>query len=492
MFKRINLFRIVAVIFILTIGMISCAPGNDENQLDSGGTITVTPNYPDDDEGLLNRTFRIDIGTITVTFDYHPDEKYVDCIATVTFTMRPGETRPLIHLNEATRTGGVVDSVLLNGETLDYDNEADMVEVSFEGSTQKALEFQRDLEANRQHILEMSYRLDVAGDYPMFNADCNDIAGHGNEYRFPTINTPHELARHILTFRVHGDTAYHCTGSGLVQRTQNPDMQEWTLDTQREIASYTLFFALMPEQDILYEERTVAGVDVRVTSFTGGPEPSRAFQNLESWLPNLNEKLGPFPMPQGISILLSGDGGGMEYYGATATSIPALNHEVFHMYFACSTVNRTFRDTWLDEAITVWFLDSALGNSAPIDAGFRSGIVGRRSPIQIGFNTRAYTDGARIMESVAQALGGRDQMIGFLRYLHENYTFAPFTTWQFLDYLEDYAGVDMRDRFRTWLYYNSNTVQTDQVDSAADLYYRELHRVDLTPPEPVLKKYREK
>lgn len=491
MVKRITPLLTAAVVLFMVVGVISCAPGSNGGSKGVTGTAVDPPYYPDDDEGLLNRTFRIDIADIRVTFDYHPDERYVDCHAVVTFFMRPGQSRPLIHLFQATRIGGGVETVTLNGENLNPGSGADMQVVRFNGSHQDALEFQRNLAEGQLHTLEITYRLDVSGNYQMFNTDCNDVSGLGNEYRFPTINTPHELAHHILTFRVHGQTPYHFTGSGLVQRRQNAELQEWVLDTEREISSYTVFFVLVPERDIVYEERTIAGVDVRVTAFNSGPSPSQAFGNLESWLPQLNDDLGAFPMPRGISILLLGSGGGMEYYGATATSVWALNHEVFHMYFACSTVNRTFRDTWLDEAITVWYLKSETGQAMPIDANFRSGIVGWRSPIQIGFDDRAYTDGAQIIESVAQELGGRNQMIAFLKYLYENYRFAPFTTWQFLDYLEDYAGVDMRDRFRDWLYHNGNDSQMSEADSAAARYYRDLHRVNLKPPETVLKKYRE-
>ncbi len=56
---------------------------------------------------LLDSTFRIDISTITVTFDYFPLEYYVDCQALVEFTMRPGQSMAVIHLQPAIRDSNV-------------------------------------------------------------------------------------------------------------------------------------------------------------------------------------------------------------------------------------------------------------------------------------------------------------------------------------------------------------------------------------------------
>ena len=433
-------------------------------------------------EQLLDSTFRIDIKDIAVVFDYYPDSHHADASARVEFFMRPGRTRPVIHFDPAVRHNAV-SALSLNGEALDVASTTDVRILEYADTTQDAIEFQRDLSPGVPHSLEISYRLPLPELYPRFSTEVNDLEGRGNEEIFPTLNTPHELARHRLTFRVHGSRAFRCIGSGHVLKTGTAP-QEWILDTEREIASYTLMFVLVPEDDTVFEEREIAGIDVRILAYVGGASVSEAFARLGPWLTELQANLGPFPMPRGISLFLVSSGGGMEYFGGTITSLRAMEHEVFHMYYGCSTVMATYRDTWLDEAINIWYEYSMDPTYPPMDSGYRSNIVSGRSPVAVGFDRRAYDQGARMMEAVARKLGGRAAMIAFLSYVFQLKQFTPFTTWDFLDFLEDYSGVDMRDRFNNWLFLGS---ETHREDGWASRY--SLKTADLAPPGALLQKY---
>ena len=433
-------------------------------------------------EQLLDGTFRIDIKDIAVAFDYYPDFHYVDARARVEFVMRAGQTRPVIHFDPAIRNNAV-NALSLNGETLNVSSTADVRILEYEDTTQDALEFQRDLSPGVLHSLEISYRLPLPELYPRFSTEVNDLEGRGNEEIFPTINTPHELARHRLTFRVHGSRAFRCIGSGYVIKIGTAP-QEWLLDTEREIASYTLMFVLVPKEDTVFEERKIAGIDVRILAFIGGASVSEAFARLGPWLTELQANLGLFPMPRGISLFLVSSGGGMEYFGGTITSLWAMEHEVFHMYYGCSAVMATYRDTWLDEAINMWYEYSMDPAYPPMDSGYRSNIVSGRSPVAVGFDRRAYDQGARMMEAVACKLGGRAAMIAFLSHVYQLKQFTPFTTWEFLDFLEDYSGVDMRAQFNGWVFLGS---ETHREDGWASRY--SLKTADLSPPGPVLQKY---
>lgn len=431
---------------------------------------------------LLDEMYRIDITRITAIFDYYPDQYYVDCHALVEFRMRAGQQRPVIHLDPVIRNN-TVSFLRLNNEFLNFSNNSDVRILTYADSSQQGIEFQRDLAAGIIHFLEISYRKSLPVGYPRFSSEVNDIGGRGNEELFPTLNTPHELARHVLTFRVHSTNPFRCIGSGLVVR-DDANVQQWTLDTEREMASYTVMFVILPEEDTILEERNLGGINVRVLAFIGGAPIDPAFDLLQTWLPELVANLGPFPMPHGLSIFLVSSSGGMEYYGGTITSLWALDHEVFHMYFACSTVNSTYRDSWLDEAINMWYENSVDLSYTPISNGYRSNIVSGRAAAAVGFDRRAYNQGSRIIEAVARELGGRTAMIAFLRHIHSLYSFAPFTTQEFLDYLENYSGVDMRARFSNWLYSDNDT------NAKSDRTFRILkHKVDMTPPDPLLKKY---
>jgi hypothetical protein len=424
---------------------------------------------------LLDAVFRIDVEDVEVVFDLYPSERRVDARAALTFRMRPGQTRAIVHLG----AGGVPTGLALrlDGEALDPARPSDVRQFTFAGSGQASLELQRSLPPGAAHRLEAVYRLPLADAGGRFFTDVNDIQGRGNEVFFPTLNTPHELARHVLVFRAHAAEPYLAVGSGLVTGRGSGDVQEWALDTERPVASYTVMFHLAPARSHVLEERRIRSVDTRVLAPLGGVSAAEAFAVLDPWLAELQAALGPFPMPRGLAVVLTQAGGGMEYYGGTTTSLRALRHEVFHMYFGCSTVARTYRDSWWDEAIDVWYELSADPSYAPIAESFRSGIVGGRSPVAVGFDTRAYDEGARVVQAVAAGMGGRDAMVRFLRDLHGRRSFDPFTTWDLADEVQARTGLDVHERFRLWLYQPPGAAA-----ARAPSEWEWLHRVDLSLP----------
>ena len=492
------MLRKVFIIFLMAwmCGSIftGCSPGkksSDSSVIPGGAQGDGKLDYTrEEEQQLLDDTFRIDIKTITALFDYYPsaEKPYAECGAVVVFTMRPGQSRAIVHFTPAVQDKASVGDIYLDGEFLDINSESDVRIVQLTPSSQKALEFQRDLAENRDHILTMAYNLNfpTRGYYPRFSSNVNDVLGNGNEAFFPTINSPHELARHFLTFRIQDEKQYRFLGSGLVRMRPPPFFNNWSLDTEQEVASYTVMFVLVPWGDSVGDLRTIDGVDVNIAAFIDGASIDKAYSKLETWLPELREKLGPFPMPRGLSIFLTESGGGMEYYGGTISSVNVLEHEVFHMYYGCSTINKTYRDSWLDEAIDMWYENSKLNSFRAISETYRSDIVCGRSPVDVGFDSRAYDQGARIIQAVAVELGGRDQMVDFLSYLYQEHNFAPFTTMDFLDYLEAYAGIDMRQRFLDWLYYKPENA----ADSSSARTTPYLQPVDMTPPQSILDKYR--
>jgi hypothetical protein len=433
------------------------------------------PAAPSED-ALLDAVFRVDVDRVEAVFDVYPSERRVQAWAAVTFRMRPGQLRPIVHFGPARAASGV--ALRLDGQDLDLARPGDARLFTFEGSGQLSVELQRDLAAGAEHRLEASYPLPLTDAGGRFFADVNDIEGRGNEVFFPTLNTPHELAHHVLVFRVHAGEPYLAVGSGLLTRRSAGDVQEWVLDTERAVASYTVMFHLAPARSHLLSERRVRGVDVRVLAPTGGVTAEEAFSTLEPWLAELQGELGPFPMPRGLGVVLTQSGGGMEYFGATTTSLRALRHEVFHMYYACSTVARTYRDSWWDEAIDMWYELSADPAYPPIEETYRSDIVSGRSAVAVGFDRRAYDQGARVIQAVALGMGGRDRMVRFLRDLHARRAFDPFTTWDLADEIQSGSGLDVRERFRLWLYTSPGAQAAAPAPSAWDW----LDRVDTALP----------
>jgi hypothetical protein len=443
----------------------------------ASGTVATAPLPAAVDEaGLLDGAYPVDVEQVEAVFDILPHQQQVRVWSATTFRMRPGQSMPVVHFLPAVASASV--AMALNGEPLDPRREEDVRLFRYETSGQDSVELQRALAPGVSHRLEASHVMPLTDALGRFFTDVNDFEGHGNEVLFPTLNSPRDLARHVLTFRVHSSDPYRIVGSGLVTPGAATDAQEWVLDTEREVASYTVMFFLAPDRDVVVDERRVEGVDVRVMAFRGGIGAEQAYEQIGPWLAELQSTLGPFPMPRGLSIVLTQGGGGMEYYGATITSLRALRHEIFHMYYGCSTVATTYRDSWWDEAINMWYELSVDPAFPPIDPGYRSGIVGSRTPVTVGFDQRAYDEGARIIQAVAADMGGREPAVAFFSHLHRTRLFAPFTTVDLADDILAYSGADFHERFDGWLY----DAKAAAGERRAPTW---LHQVDLTPPPRV-------
>jgi hypothetical protein len=443
---------------------------------------TVALPASSDEQALLDAVFRIDIDRIEVVFDAYPSEARARVQATLTFRMRAGQSRPIVHFGPAASAAGVV--LRLDGEALDLTRPTDARLLVFEGTGQTSIELLRNLSPAAAHRLEVSAPLSMSDPAGRFFTDVNDILGRGNDVLFPTLNTPQELAHHVLVIRVHAAEPYLCVGSGIVTGRITGDVQEWVLDTERAVASYTVMFHAAPARSHVLSEQRLQGVEVRVLAPQGGATAEEAFAQLDPWLAELQEKLGPFPMPRGVAVVLTQTGGGMEYYGATTTSLRALRHEVFHMYYGCSTIARTYRDSWWDEAIDMWYELSLDPAFAPIPEEYRSDIVSARSAAAVGFDRRAYDEGARVIQAMAVDMGGRERMVRFLAALHRRRTFDPFTTWDLADELQATGGRDVRERFSRWLYLAAAARAASAPPGPSP--YDWMHEVDLTLPEAAL------
>ncbi|MGH9027611.1 MAG: hypothetical protein ACRDWD_16070 [Acidimicrobiia bacterium] len=168
----------------------------------------------------------------------------------------------------------------------------------------------------------------------------------------------------------------------------------------------------------------------------------------------LQSDFGDFPMPS-LQILLIDWADGMEYYGATTTGSSSLSHELVHMYWGTSAVGRTWRDTWLDEAIVTWWEQTQLRGKhiAPIPRRYTSDMVSGRNAIEPAFDLSAYGKGARIVSALAERVGGEAALIELLAAIHRARAFAPFSTVDFIDDLVAATGDDsIRDSMKRWLF----------------------------------------
>lgn len=424
-------------------------------------TVAAVAGPQDRDDRLavkLADAFRVDATRIDITYDWHPGDR-VRGRATMRFRMRPGETRPIFHFNPLRHSQlserELLRKVRLDGRPIDPDDDRDLRVVRTAPGAEPAFEIQRRIRDGGRHVLRVSWSMPKPAPPRARNqiyANFDDTEGPNpeTESMWPQISSPDELARHRIHLRVHAARHYRVLGSGIVQRREHGGaVQGWEVDSRRPISASTFFFAAVPAARFESHRFEAGAVPVRIVTDQDRDTLRRARATTRATIRSLQHDLGPFPVPR-LQILLTGWDSGMEYYGATRTGIGSLAHELGHMYFGTTAVNRTWRDTWFDESAVVWWQrHRAL---QPVDAGFRSAIGSGRPPAAPGFDERAYGAGARVLESIARKLGGDRRMMRFLADLHSRREFKPFTTDDLIDDVVAAAdGKLTRARLERWL-----------------------------------------
>lgn len=397
----------------------------------------------------LDEAFRIDIKTLDVVYNIDPDAEYAEGRSVMSFHMRQGQTRPVFHFDPWTPLGqgreNGLERVLLDGVEIPVE---ELQEVTFSGSDARVFEINREL-VSGEHSLEFEWTLwnwFLDNEPGSFRTMVDDSSGMGNEILWPTINSPEELAHHTLEFRIHSAEPYAAVGSAGVQESLEDGVQIFKVDTGREVSSYTVMLSALPREQLSEHRFTVGDVRVNMLSTLDEGKTSQAMDVAAAQLYLLEASFGALAQPT-VDILLIDWDTGVEYFAATTTGLEALSHELTHLYWGTAAVNATWRDSWLDEAINVWWNY----DSAPVAEGFRSDLLSSRHTLELGFDGRAYEEGARVLGSVAAEIGS-DNMVVFLRELYHKRLFAPYTTAEFVADLVGFTGDNAwLERFDRWV-----------------------------------------
>jgi len=219
-------------------------------------------------------------------------------------------------------------------------------------------------------------------------------------------------------------------------------------------SSSSVFFHLVPINKFVrwyLKYPSIDGRELPVTIYSS----FRFYNNFlkkKAWnvLSELEKDYGPWPHDQ-LIIYGTGIKGGMEYAGATETSIVSLGHELQHSYFAKGIHPANGNSGWLDEAIASWRDKGHQSHDLPF---YQSANLAAHSPYTRKTDKRSYEYGRSFMAYIDYQLknAGRLGLKDFLaKYFHKR-KFTTVTTEDFRSDLEDYAQMSFSEDFRQYLY----------------------------------------
>ncbi len=163
----------------------------------------------------------------------------------------------------------------------------------------------------------------------------------------------------------------------------------------------------------------------------------------------LEADYGPWPHEH-LIIYGNAPSGGMEYSGATITSLSALGHEMMHSYHARGLMPANGNAGWMDEAMARW-----RDNRYPLVEAltYQSTRLAGRTVYTRMTDRMAYTEGSAFIAWVGFRMNAKGlSMKTFLRDYFQKFKHTTVTTPLFQAELTEASGLDLAPDFDQYIY----------------------------------------
>lgn len=271
-----------------------------------------------------------------------------------------------------------------------------------------------------------------------------------------------------LTVSIQGADKEHIVKSnGVIEKK---GFNQFSISYPDFYATSSIFFHIYPKGAFEEKAFMVESIDGRQISFQLYSKSSSTLNTIAQQAPKIFRELekdyGPWPHPH--LIVYGAGSGGMEYVGATITSVYALGHEMHHSYFARGIIPARGNDGWIDEALASWrdesYRQSSLGD---LSITRMSG----HSPYRRTTDRAAYSDGERIIGHLDQRFQSKGGMIAFLKDFASKNMYQINTTQFFQKSLEDYFSTDLKSFFDRYIYGKKGVVSKHSHEEREDNPY---------------------
>lgn len=382
----------------------------------------------------------MDILSYTLTLDFDARAKTLSGTALISFQQNT-LSRPVFLLD------GTVRSVKLNGASVDQGRVKDP------DGKNNLVYLDQELREGETAVAEVKYtipsdRISYTGGGVGFLTDMADLIGRFFE-RWAPANFEDDQFPLTIRFLVRNSTSQHQVfANGDVTQVSN---EEWVVKFPAHYTS-SAFFAHLTNRPVTVKTMTYQGmsraIPVVVYSSDSGLV-DKALQNLPALFQEMEADYGPYPHP-GFIAYIGKSTGGMEYVGATITSLKSLAHELHHCWFARGVLPAEGRSGWIDEAIASW-RDHGYKRASSLLSRSKTNLASV-SEYQRGTPSNSYADGRALLGEWDHLLADRGGLKPFLRLLHERYSKKLLTTEEFWFFMEEVSGLDLEPYFERYVY----------------------------------------
>jgi hypothetical protein len=326
-----------------------------------------------------------------------------------------------------------------------------------------------DVSANETRELILEYELPqgratFSGGGVGFLSDMADLIGRFFE-RYGPSNYEEDKFEMTLDLEVlNAKSEHRVFANGSIE---NLSPAKWRVRYPREFTSSS-FFVHLTNRVLSVNAFEIEGRAMKIPVVVYSASASlvtQASRRLPALFRELERDYGPYPHSSFVAYLGTSSGG-MEYAGATITSLASLGHELLHSWFARSVMPADGRSGWIDEAIARWR-----------DLGYpRGSKLLQRDPTQLGglsrfqrsTPTNSYSDGASFLaelDLLFKSSGGLKSLLaGFAR----RYRYSLVTTDEFWWFLESSSGKNLDDYFSRYVFAGRPTSRAESIASPLD------------------------
>ena len=432
-------------------------------------------------DGLLAVPMHIEDVTATITFD--ATTQSASATAETTFTMGPDGGSPIFDLRQT------ITSATLDGAPIAL---GDLAHHDFGPGPDHALRIiDRTLAAGSSHVLALTYTVDQP-DAP--NArDVVWLSGNRLSFDFhlsdlnPSRYLESWLPSNMLFDRFGVTLTVALTGAGPHTLISNGDVTEnaannWTVVFPDHFASCSHFLMIEADSRVTFRTGSVAlsggnvSIELMKLSSDAALDLATSEASLASFLSSFDSTIGPYMHgDRYVGYLTSFNSHSMEYDGATTSRIGALEHEVFHSWWARGLVPQTGEDGWLDEAWTTY--NEGTPTAIPLDMTDPPREMWEGDPWRRNTHSASYGHGSRVFSGIAAEIGTaalQNHMSQLYTQRTSRHFSTPVVEAELIRRSGDFAIADIFDRF----VYGGDT----SAPGAANLHLRDA--TDDTGAEP--------
>lgn len=432
-------------------------------------------------DGLLAVPMHIINVSATITFDATTQSS--SATAEMTFEVGPDAGSPIFDLRQTITSATLDGNVIAVGDLAHHD---------FGPGPNHGLRIiDRTLAAGSAHVLSLAYIVDLpdapnardvvwlTGDRLSFDFHMSDL----NPSRYLESWLPSNLLFDqfgvTLTAVLVGAPPHTLISNGAV--TQN-SQNDWTVVFPNHFATCSHFLMIEADSQVTLQTGSVAlsggSVSIELMKLTSDTalNLATAEASLAGFLTNFDASVGPYMHgDRFVAYLTSFNSHSMEYDSATTSRFSALEHEVFHSWWARGLLPATGEDGWLDEAWTTYMVGSP--SAIPMNMADPPVQMWQGDPWIRNTHNAAYGHGSSVFSGIAAEIGLaslQNHMAQIYTESSSRHVSTPKVEAELIRRSGDFAIADIFDRF----VYGGNSA----APGAANLHLRDA--IDDTGAEP--------